>query len=52
MHADTEFGDLGVEQVNHSGTRSVNSGEGASDLQPGEEAPAISATANSAHLGF
>ena len=46
-HADTDFGALVVDKVNHSETRSVNSGEGAPDLQPGEEAPAILATTNS-----
>ena len=48
VHEDTEFGALDVEKVNHNGTRSLHSGEGAPDVHPGEEEPVISATANSA----
>ena len=46
-HAELDSGALVVDKVNHSENRTVNSGEGAPDLQPGEEAPDILATTNS-----
>ena len=47
VHADTELGSIEVDKEIYTGTRSANSGEGAPDLQPGEDLPASSATANS-----
>ena len=47
VHADTELGSIEVDKEIYTGTRSANSGEGAPDLQPGQDLPASSATANS-----
>ena len=44
LHNDADFGARHVEKVNHNGTRSSLSGEGASDVHPGVEVPGISAT--------
>ena len=51
LHDDAVFGARAVEKVNHNGTRSLPSGEGASVVHPGVEEPGFSATVQVNHNG-